>query len=604
MTPNFQALCYLTAWEMGLPLEGGMAWESQLRKCRLDYSWRSLDRIDLFLDALRTQRSPVHDEFISDQSNINLLIFLAFYVVELRSRVSGQPSRWLTYKEAVEQDHRAEAYGQGFHSILIAEQGDSQFLPLVSICVRLFESNPDKSVAFSAGIHIKTPVDKHRCFEKLAPTEIIKNFHERYLALDIPVGYKKWIEAPIPPGMPLSDPLVRLGTDAPILLSTGYVVWGAVVQANNNLFDPSFYGAAPGDVVYDPQGRVDRIDLYHIACRLLELKDEKQTDPALEYYGNHLREETTRVFGWRTPQSLYPYELRASTTIFMSEVNFPGYAMVSPLIPILVSNECPGSVIIAPWQLWPKEIFEDWNDKLFSKFGGNARIHNQPLEKAIPVLSPADSTSVELETNKLIDNPPIKTMSRVISFERNKSGYLAIIISNICILALIIYTTFGASNILKDGSHLSHPFVNLLINNPTLLHAVVAVAIIAFASMLIHTGKDYYDKTPGLLLNSEGLTDAHYDYKEPLGPIPWSEIVNFKIYSNHNRQNLVVELNDPEKYLHVGTKNRRMNSQRHMDEYGSPVVISSRYIKSDIRRVKILCDDLLSAHNKERNIIA
>lgn len=378
MSPNFQALCYLTAWENDAPIEGGLAWQSQLRKCRLDYSWASLERIDYFLGALRDQRAPTYESFLAEQANVNLLIFLAFYVVELRSRVSGQPARWLTYEEAVTKDCNAEVYGRGFHSMLIAEQGSSQFLPLVSVCARLFESGSDKSVAFSAGTHIQPPEDKNKCFTSLPPTSLIPDFNEKFQSLAIPAGYRRWIEAPYPSYWSPSDPLARLRTDSPKLLRAGRVVWGAIVQANGNLSDPTFLECAPGEIVYDPMGKVDRIDLYHVGRRLRELGSAAQSDPSLEIYGNHLRAETSRIFGWLTPQSLYPYELQASTTMFSGEVSFPGYALVSPLIPILVSEECPGSVIIAPWQLWPRDVFKEWNDALRSKFGGRATIHSQP----------------------------------------------------------------------------------------------------------------------------------------------------------------------------------------------------------------------------------
>lgn len=230
MSPNFQALCYLTAWEKGLAIEGGLAWESQLRKCRLDYSWASLNRIDLFLDALRKQRAPVFEEFISKSDNVNLLMLLAFYVVELRSRVSGERSAWYSYQELLEKDPSTAAHGKGFASTIISVLDGAQFLPLVSICTRLFEANPDKSVAFSAGLLIREPADKHRQFAPLNVDSLIPQFSEKYTALAIPIGYRRWIESPVPPGMPESDQLIRLGEDAAKLLRSGRVVWGAIVQ--------------------------------------------------------------------------------------------------------------------------------------------------------------------------------------------------------------------------------------------------------------------------------------------------------------------------------------------------------------------------------------
>lgn len=378
MSPNFQALCYLAAWEKQLPIEGGMSWASELRAFKLDYSWGSLERIDLFLDDLRARTSPVYEEFLDHQANVNLLLFLAFYVVELRSRVAGVPHRWVTYQEALKKDPATEVYGAGFHSFLISEYTGGQFLPLVSICTRLFEEEPDKSVAFSAGLQIKVPTDENQSFGPLTIASLIPDFSQRYQELEIPSGYRRWIESPVPADAPSSEPLTRLRADALKLLRSGRVVWGAIVQANSALFEPTFYGTAPGELVYDPKGRVDRIDLYQIARRLHQLRDEQPQDPDLAAYSAHLQAETTRMFGWRTPSTLYPYELLASTTFFQAEVNFPGYVIASPLIPILVSDECPGSIIPAPWQLWPKEIFEEWNDMLRSKYGDKAKIHSQP----------------------------------------------------------------------------------------------------------------------------------------------------------------------------------------------------------------------------------
>lgn len=384
MSPNFQALCYLSAWEQGLVFEGGLAWESQLRKCKLDYSWASLERIDYFLEMLRTQKSPVYADFLARQSNVNLLLFLAFYVVELRTRVSGENFHLRSYQDALEKDADIKIFGEGFHSLLIEERENGQFLPLVSICTRLFESTPDKSVAFSAGMHIQAPTDKKKQFDALPQKSLIPNFNEQYVNLDLPASYKRWIESPIPPEMSATDPLQRLNRDVPKLLRSGRVVWGALVQANNRLFDPKFFGIAPGEILYDPLGKVDRGDLYSIAARLLNMKSDQQSDPALEKYREHLLAETTRIFAWCTPPSLLPYPLLASTTIFNSEINFPGYAMVNPVIPILVSDECPGCIIIAPWQLWPKAVFDEWNEMLRNKFGSGAKMHNQAPKKHNP----------------------------------------------------------------------------------------------------------------------------------------------------------------------------------------------------------------------------
>ena len=77
-----------------------------------------------------------------EQANTNLLVFLAFYVIELRSRVDGLSRKIIRFEELNARDPQAaQIYGAVFESAMI-EQSDSgsQFLPLVSICERLFNA--------------------------------------------------------------------------------------------------------------------------------------------------------------------------------------------------------------------------------------------------------------------------------------------------------------------------------------------------------------------------------------------------------------------------------------------------------------------------------
>lgn len=394
MSPEFQSLCYLAAWDAEQPLEGGLAWEAQLRRCRLDYSWASLARIDVFLDALRAQRKPQPDAFLAVQANVNLLLMLAFYVVEVRSRASGVRSRLLGFDEAVARDPAVQVHGRGFHSLLIAEQGTTRFLPLVAICDRLFEAEPDKSVAFSAGVFVKVPDDTRRRLEPLVAASMVPDFFARYQGKRIPDGYRRIhaLQGGFE-GFEAGDPLRRLERDAPLLLRRGRVVWAAVVQANRSLLDPSWPVTAAAEVVYDPDGRVTRDDLCRIAARLREAKDEYPdaeagpetaaadplpADATLAQYAAHLRAETTRVLGWRVP--LYPYAVRASSILANGEVHLPGYALVEPALPVLVCDECPGSVIVAPWQMWPADVYDAWCERSRAVHGPKARIFPQPAD--------------------------------------------------------------------------------------------------------------------------------------------------------------------------------------------------------------------------------
>ena len=97
MTLTFRALCYLHAFEHRLPVQDGLAFESLLRATRLDFSVQSLERVDVFLDALRKTRKISQNGHLTDPAVQNLLYMLAFYFGEVIGRSVGALPHWSTY---------------------------------------------------------------------------------------------------------------------------------------------------------------------------------------------------------------------------------------------------------------------------------------------------------------------------------------------------------------------------------------------------------------------------------------------------------------------------------------------------------------------------
>jgi acetyl esterase/lipase len=352
-----QALCYLAAWDAGLPISGGILHEERLRACKLDYSWNSLERIDAFLDALRPELGMDYGHFLDTQKNYNLLYFLAFYVGEVRARTSRSPMRWATWDELLKELPSCQVFGKGFHSSVV-QMSPGVFLPLASIVSRLFDEEQTKSVHFSAGIGMEK-FPKPPGEQSLPPVSaqtLLPNFPQAFAQLPLMErtaylerGWPIWIT---------QDPLDKLLHDMPVLTQKGRVVWGCVVQANKGLFDGKVEGA-PLEVLYDPRGLLPQGTLSELAQTLFRLKGQQTDDPSLQRYADHLQKETTRLFDWRTPASLIPYPLRASTT-YLSRFWLPGGRLVNPLIPLVVSEHCQGSVVIAPSRLWPADYKEAW----------------------------------------------------------------------------------------------------------------------------------------------------------------------------------------------------------------------------------------------------
>jgi len=114
-------------------------------------------------------------------------------------------------------------------------------------------------------------------------------------------------------------------------------------------------------VLYDPRGLVDMENLAAIAQALLALKGTRNDDPALQHYADHLENETTRLFNWTPPSSWLPYPLTASTT-YIDIGWLPGRKLAFSQFPILISDECPGHVVILPRELWPAPLLAQWGE--------------------------------------------------------------------------------------------------------------------------------------------------------------------------------------------------------------------------------------------------
>jgi hypothetical protein len=153
---QLSALAYLHAWETQQPIDDGLAFESLLRRCQLDYSVASLTRIDAFLDIVRLTHKPRKDRFLVDQANQNLLYLLAFYTGEVIGRSRRVAPSWHSYDQIVALDPAKRIVGAGFYSSACCRFLDPApasldfFMPLNALMGRLFDADGGKGIRSSA----------------------------------------------------------------------------------------------------------------------------------------------------------------------------------------------------------------------------------------------------------------------------------------------------------------------------------------------------------------------------------------------------------------------------------------------------------------------
>lgn len=363
MSVTLNALYYINAWNAGADVSHGMAYRDALQKCRLDYSVASLGRIDALLDVLRITRKPVREAFLAQDENQNLLYYLAFYAGEVVGRTLAAPPQWLSYQDAVAlaPSHQT-MFSDCFENSICCRFPDDRtaqadfFNPLYALVSRLMSANSGKSIRFSAGLFFPARFDAEPLASKPAPPLAPGLFGE---AFTLPAASKRERYPIIRPWWGDGHKISYMLDSAALLLDEGRVVWGATVQANMALFSPEYCIGAMGDVLYDPAGRLPPGDLVQVATALAALKGTQAGEAGLKAIAEHLTTETTPAFGLDVPASVCPQPLKLSTTYF-DQVFLPDGMLTLRWYPILISDQCPGAVLVLPWQLWPAKFVEQW----------------------------------------------------------------------------------------------------------------------------------------------------------------------------------------------------------------------------------------------------
>ena len=171
------------------------------------------------------------------------------------------------------------------------------------------------------------------------------------------MGMRAWFgtwAVPSPPWLKSNDPLRLFFKERHRLLREGVVVWGAIVQANQLLFENHAIDA-PCEVVYCPdvEASVDPEWLLEAASDLFALKSQVDLDSELQPIADHLTDETTRSFGRNVPRSYIREHPLALTTMLLFRKHVPGKKLTGRLLPILITQDAPRVAMVVPFRMWP-----------------------------------------------------------------------------------------------------------------------------------------------------------------------------------------------------------------------------------------------------------
>ncbi|WP_345682580.1 hypothetical protein [Novipirellula caenicola] len=139
----------------------------------------------------------------------------------------------------------------------------------------------------------------------------------------------------------------------------GVIVWGHLIQANNQLFQPGKRDL-PGEMVYALNSpNIMPEELGQVAAGLGSLKGTRPASPALAPIANYLTDEYIRVFGLPVPQAISAKPCMISTVYFVRH-HLPNQLISDGLMPLVVSPRAPHFAFVLPALYWPEMLLQHW----------------------------------------------------------------------------------------------------------------------------------------------------------------------------------------------------------------------------------------------------
>lgn len=114
-------------------------------------------------------------------------------------------------------------------------------------------------------------------------------------------------------------------------------------------------------------------------------------------------------------------------------------------------------------------------------------------------------------------------------------------------------------------------------NSPVFVYGIGAFCTAFFSLCAIFGIKKLFDKSPGLIISTEGILDNFSSISQKI--IPWTEIVEIGEYKVQRQKFISIKLKDPEKYIDNRNVFKRMLNSSNMKLCGTPISISASNLK-------------------------
>ena len=151
--------------------------------------------------------------------------------------------------------------------------------------------------------------------------------------------------------------------DQRILLERGRVVWGAIIQANQILFEPDGpHPILPAAIIYSADQRYDADPerLIEHAHNMYDLKGEACT-PEMQAFADKLANEMEADVRLPIPKGFTDGAQCYYATPVIARKHLPGKYLAHGFFPVLIAPQETETVIVLPSSYWDSEFARAWS---------------------------------------------------------------------------------------------------------------------------------------------------------------------------------------------------------------------------------------------------
>lgn len=133
-------------------------------------------------------------------------------------------------------------------------------------------------------------------------------------------------------------------------------------------------------------------------------------------------------------------------------------------------------------------------------------------------------------------------------------------------------------------------------NSPWLVHGIGWVGVLFFGLCGVFAARKLFDKTPGLVLNAQGIFDN--SSAVAAGLIPWADISGFGVFELQKQKTLIIKVRDAEPYIEKGNAMKRALNRMNHKLCGSPVAISANALKMNFDELQQICQRYFATYGR------